>query len=87
MLPSMALQLPPELEQRVIDLARARGREPNALYAELVANALDDADRVRAYDPCATCGHRLERHGWACQVGGCGCKQYVAAAQPAERRG
>jgi predicted transcriptional regulator len=41
----MALQLPPELEQRVIELARATGRDPNDVYAELVADALDDAER------------------------------------------
>jgi len=41
----MTLQLPPELEQRVIELARATGRDPNTVYAELVADALDDVAR------------------------------------------
>jgi len=38
----MALQLPPELEQRVTALAHATRREPSAVLAELVADALDD---------------------------------------------
>jgi predicted transcriptional regulator len=38
----MALQLPPELEQRVTELARATQREPDVVLAELVTDALDD---------------------------------------------
>ncbi|MEY4577373.1 MAG: hypothetical protein RL701_2076 [Pseudomonadota bacterium] len=38
----MAIPLPPELEQRVTDLAHATRREPAAVLAELVADALDD---------------------------------------------
>jgi len=40
----MALQLPPDLEQRVTELAHAIQREPAAVLAELVAAALDDDD-------------------------------------------
>jgi predicted transcriptional regulator len=44
----MALQLPPELEQRVEDLAQATGREPASVLAELVDTALTDDAALRA---------------------------------------
>jgi len=43
----MAIALPPELEQRVIALAQATGRDPAQVLADLVADALDDAELER----------------------------------------
>jgi predicted transcriptional regulator len=40
----MAIQLPTELEERVTALATATRRDPSAVLAELVADALDDDD-------------------------------------------
>jgi predicted transcriptional regulator len=38
----MTIPLPPELEQRVTELAHATRRDPATVLAELVADALDD---------------------------------------------
>lgn len=43
----MALQVPPELEQRVTALANATQREPQAVLAELLAAALEDDEALR----------------------------------------
>jgi len=44
----MALTLRPDLEQRVIGLARETSRNPEDLLAELVGNALEDDGAFRS---------------------------------------
>jgi predicted transcriptional regulator len=45
---AMVLQLPPELERRVVQLATDTHRDPQAVLAELVDGALDDETAFRA---------------------------------------
>jgi predicted transcriptional regulator len=44
----MALQLPPELERRIVQLATEKHRDPQDVLAELVDGALDDEAAFRA---------------------------------------
>lgn len=43
----MALQVPPELEQRVTAIANATQREPQAVLADLLGAALEDDEALR----------------------------------------
>jgi len=54
----MAITIPPELERRVLDRARASQRDPKAVLAELLEFALNavpyrsDAEREEAFRRC-----------------------------------
>jgi predicted transcriptional regulator len=67
MLASMALQLSPELEQRVTELAHAIQRDPAVVLAELVADALDDDEeetlRLHVAESLAQIKRRERREG------------------------
>lgn len=57
----MALQLPPELEQRVTRIAQEAAREPAEVLAEIVAAWLDEEDDPELAQAIAAGDAEIER--------------------------